>query len=367
MSKKIIFFLLTVILALAGCTNEQAQPKTTTTTSKTEAKTVNVSNETLPKNLEVALVMQMSIGTFSSQYIEGVTEQVEAFGGNVKVYNAENDLSKMASYVDTATTQGVDVILIDHGRADALKEPVQRALDKGIKVVAFDNDLTNEGVTVIDQDDYLLAWRSLKALAEDLDGEGNIVTIWVGGFTPMERRHTIYDAFLKRYPGIQEVAKFGSATNNTALDTQSQMEAILKKYPEGEIDAVFAMWDEFAKGASRAIKQAGREGEMFIVGGAGSLFAGDTMLKDTEGFPPAYKAEAETGTKALELLRAANPSPWTLISPAPEIAPGERTGSYNVELEVPAGDSISAEDFAVAMVDEIAEPAHIDARFTVAN
>ena len=289
MSKKIIFFLLTVILALAGCTNEQAQPKTTTTTSTTEAKTVNVSNETLPKNLEVALVMQMSIGTFSSQYIEGVTEQVEAFGGNVKVYNAENDLSKMASYVDTATTQGVDVILIDHGRADALKEPVQRALDKGIKVVAFDNDLTNEGVTVIDQDDYSLAWRSLKALAEDLDGEGNIVTIWVGGFTPMERRHTIYDAFLKRYPGIQEVAKFGSATNNTALDTQSQMEAILKKYPEGEIDAVFAMWDEFAKGASRAIKQAGRD-EIAVYGI--DLSDEDLQLMQEEGSP--WKVTAAT-------------------------------------------------------------------------
>jgi putative NADH-flavin reductase len=106
---------------------------------------------------------------------------------------------------------------------------------------------------------------------------------------------------------------------------------------------------------------------LFVVGGAGSLFVGDTMLKDTPGFPSAYKAESETGTQALELLRAANPSPWTLISPAPEIAPGERTGAYRTELEVPAGDAISAEDFAVAMVDEILEPKHIDSRFTVAN
>ena len=77
---------------------------------------------------------------------------------------------------------------------------------------------------------------------------------------------------------------------------------------------------------------------VFVVGGAGSLFVGDTMLKDTEGFPEAYKAESETGTKALELMRAGNYSPWTLISPAPEIAPGERTGKYTTELEVPAGD-----------------------------
>src|SRR5699024_3399838 len=106
---------------------------------------------------------------------------------------------------------------------------------------------------------------------------------------------------------------------------------------------------------------------LFVVGGAGSLFVGDTMLKDTAGVPSAYKAGSETGTQALELLRAANPSPWTLISPAPEIAPGARTGPYRPELGVPAGDAISAEDFAVAMVDEILEPKHIDSRFTVAN
>src|SRR5699024_11755893 len=119
-------------------------------------------------------------------------------------------------------------------------------------------------------------------------------------------------------------------------------------------------------GLSTVAKATG-DTRLFVVGGAGSLFVGDTMLKDTPGFPPAYQAESETGTQALDLLRSANPSPWTLISPAPEIAPGERTGTYRTELEVPAGDSISAEDFAVAMVDEILEPKHIDSRFTVAN
>ncbi|SMX85004.1 NAD(P)-dependent oxidoreductase [Brevibacterium linens] len=79
--------------------------------------------------------------------------------------------------------------------------------------------------------------------------------------------------------------------------------------------------------ALSTVAKASGETRLFVVGGAGSLFAGDTMLKDTEGFPPAYKDEAETGTKALELLRAANPSPWTLISPAPEIAPVPTTSS----------------------------------------
>lgn len=119
--------------------------------------------------------------------------------------------------------------------------------------------------------------------------------------------------------------------------------------------------------ALKTLAEASGDTRLIVVGGAGSLSVGDTLLKDTPGFPDVYKAEAETGTRALELLRDGNYSPWTMLSPAPQIAPGTRTGYYAVGLDSPAGDSISAEDFAVALVDEIEDPQHIDARFTVAN
>ena len=58
---------------------------------------------------------------------------------------------------------------------------------------------------------------------------------------------------------------------------------------------------------------------------------------------------------------------WTMLSPAPMIAPGQRTGVYRVGSDSPIGDAISAEDFAVAIVDELEKPAHTGNRFTVAN
>jgi uncharacterized protein len=47
--------------------------------------------------------------------------------------------------------------------------------------------------------------------------------------------------------------------------------------------------------------------------------------------------------------------------------PGEHTGHYVLADDVPSGASISAEDFAVALLDEIEKPAHTGRRFTVAN
>lgn len=108
-------------------------------------------------------------------------------------------------------------------------------------------------------------------------------------------------------------------------------------------------------------------GRLLIVGGAGSLVVDGVTLKDTPGFPEAYRPEAETFTTVLDLYRAADGVDWTLISPAPMIAPGERTGRYVTGTDSPVGSQISAEDFAVAVVDEVENPAHRGARFTVAN
>jgi len=207
---------------------------------------------------KVALVMQFNQGTFSAQYVEGVTEQVKKFGGEVKVFDSQNDLAKMASNLDAAVNQKFDAILIDHGQADALEAGVQKALDAKIQVAVFDADIKKDGVTVLQQDDKQLTEMTLERMKKDIGGKGKLVKIWVPGFAPMERRQVAYEAFMKANPDMKEIAAFGDA-NNAALTAQTQMEAVLKQYPnKGDITAVWASWDEFAKGATRAIQQAGR-------------------------------------------------------------------------------------------------------------
>jgi simple sugar transport system substrate-binding protein len=344
--KSISALFMAALLLLAGC-NEQDQvagrknnlPAQTapSAASSTDAKSAEIPAK-LKKPVKIAAITQFSIGTFSSQYISGVTEQVKAFGGEVQVYNADNDLAKMASYVETAINQKVDGILLDHGRADALAPSVKKAVAAGIPVVAFDSDLNIPGVTVIDQDDYSLAWNALRTLAQDLNGKGEIVYIWVGGYTPMERRNVIYEAFKKRYPNIKEIARFGNASANTALDTQSQMEALLQKYPnKGDIDAVFAPWDEFAKGATRAIQQAGRT-EIKVYGI--DLSDEDLQLMQSPGSP--WVATAATDPADVGRLQVRFLYQKIAGEPVPQV--------YSVQphlvekRQLPAGQKVSMKD-----------------------
>jgi uncharacterized protein len=108
---------------------------------------------------------------------------------------------------------------------------------------------------------------------------------------------------------------------------------------------------------------------LIVVGGAGSLFVAPGLrLVDAPDFPDVYKPESLAAAASLESLKALpGAGDWCYLSPAPVIAPGERTGRYVVADDVPAGESISAEDYAVALVDEIENPVHTGRRFTVAN
>ncbi len=107
---------------------------------------------------------------------------------------------------------------------------------------------------------------------------------------------------------------------------------------------------------------------LIVVGHAASLLvAPGLQLIDAPGFPPDAKPEALTHLAALELLRGTGALlDWVYVSPAPFIAPGERRGTYRVGVDMVLGDQISAEDFAVAIIDEVERPKHHRSRFTVA-
>jgi uncharacterized protein len=111
-------------------------------------------------------------------------------------------------------------------------------------------------------------------------------------------------------------------------------------------------------------------GRYLVVGGAGSLeVAPSVKLIDTPEFPAIYKAEAAAGGAFLDLLRRETKLDWTFLSPSALFVPGERTGKFRLGgdqlLTNEKGSSISFEDYAIAMADEIEKPAHSRQRFTV--
>jgi putative NADH-flavin reductase len=107
-----------------------------------------------------------------------------------------------------------------------------------------------------------------------------------------------------------------------------------------------------------------------VVGGAGSLeIAPGVREVDGPGFPPHVRPEALKGALFLDQLGASDLD-WTFISPSRIFVAGERTGKFRLGTDQLLFDtngksSISFEDYALALVDELEKPRHVRRRFTV--
>ncbi|RAG85597.1 NAD(P)-dependent oxidoreductase [Streptacidiphilus pinicola] len=110
---------------------------------------------------------------------------------------------------------------------------------------------------------------------------------------------------------------------------------------------------------------------LIAVGGAGSLeTAPGVKVWDAPGLPDWLLQIMHAHGDAQAFYNTVDDVTWTVLSPAALIQPGERTGSYRTGLEQLVVDAegnshISTEDYAVALVDEIEQPAHLGRRFTV--
>jgi uncharacterized protein len=125
-----------------------------------------------------------------------------------------------------------------------------------------------------------------------------------------------------------------------------------------------------AQALTDGLSQAGIR-RLIVVGGAGTLdVAPGVRLMDSPNFVEEYRPLAIAHLQAYNLYKASNLN-WSFVCPAGEIAPGDRTGNFQVGadrlLTNKQGESrISAEDYAIAFMDEVEQSKYIHHRMTVA-
>ena len=132
------------------------------------------------------------------------------------------------------------------------------------------------------------------------------------------------------------------------------------------------LYNDFLNGSrsiQAATKQAGIK-RYITVGGAGSLFIHGMQLVDGPHFPAEYKPGATAARDYLNELRTENDLDWTFVSPAINLHPGTRTATFRLGTEEPVFNAegkseISAEDLAVALLDELEKNQFVKQRFTL--
>jgi len=206
------------------------------------------------RQVKIALVRYLSTGDFFQFYLAGVTRQAEALGVDLHVLDSRQDAALQAEMLQQAMNLGVDGIILQHGLTETLKEPAANAVKNGFKVVAFDVNCENPSIPQIEQNDRELARLALEQAVVENGQSFKAGYVYVPGIAPLDRRDETWQAIKKQYPGIKEVAHWGTMNNPIANSIADQTAAVLRANPD--ISVIFAPFDEFAKGVKAAVDEA---------------------------------------------------------------------------------------------------------------
>ena len=172
-------------------------------------------------------------------------------------------------------------------------------------------------------------------------------------------------------PNLQVVAADVSSPDEVAKVVRGA-DAVISAYNPGwtnpdMYNLTLAVYPSIVEG----VKKAGVE-RLQIVGGAATLFVSPGVRVIDSGMIP---EEIMPGVKGLadfylNILMKEKDLDWTFFSPAGEFVPGKRTGVFRLGkddliVDEQGNSTISVEDYAVAMIDELEKPQYHQERFTI--
>jgi putative NADH-flavin reductase len=156
------------------------------------------------------------------------------------------------------------------------------------------------------------------------------------------------------------------------IETLKGSDAVISAYNSGWTNP--NLYHDFIAGSEaiqKAVKASGVD-RLIVVGGAGSLEIDGKQLVDGPDFPADYKAGATAARDYLTSLKQEEDLQWSFFSPAIEMHPGittGRTGKYRLGTNSPVFNedgrsTLSVQDLAMAIVDELENNNHPRQRFT---
>jgi D-xylose transport system substrate-binding protein len=235
-------------------------------------------------------------------------------------FNADQDAAKQQSQVESALTQGADVLVLDAVDADAVAPLVNQAKQKQIPVIAYDRRISGIGY------DYFVSFDNVKvgevqgqALLDELTKRGTTT----GQIVMINGSPT--DPSSADYKKGAHNALDGKVTIGREFDTpdwspdkaQEQMEQAITSLGRDSIVGVYSANDGMATGAIAALKRAGY-GTLPALTGQDAELAAVQRIVTGEQTMTIYlniKAQAENAAEAaVALARGEQPKTTTTVN-----------------------------------------------------
>ncbi|MDA3853686.1 MAG: LacI family DNA-binding transcriptional regulator [Bacteroidales bacterium] len=190
---------------------------------------------------------------YFSNAIHSIETELAKADYNVMICQTSDSPEVEEKLINTLINHQVSGIIISSNKRSIDTAPLQRALDSGIKVVQFDNILSNIKTSTVHNNDF----EASKAIVLHMLNQGfRRIALFCGLLTSniYQDRKGGYLAAHKEF-GIEAIEDLFFYSTNTREEGEKSAQRLLdEKY---DIDAIFSTGDYAALGASLVLKKAG--------------------------------------------------------------------------------------------------------------
>lgn len=209
------------------------------------------------------------------------------------VYATAGGPEKQIADVEDMMVKGIEGLVILATESAPLTPTARKVKERGIFILNVDRGFLEPVADIfLEGDNKAFGRKSAEFVAERMKGRGNLVILTgIPSTVDTDRVEAALEVF-KRYPEIRILDRQAAMWNRER--GLAVMENFLQKFRR--IDAVWAQDDDIALGAIQAIREAGREREMWVLGGAGMkevvkmVMDRDPMVPANITYPPSMIA-----------------------------------------------------------------------------
>ncbi|MGG4142632.1 D-allose transporter substrate-binding protein [Paenibacillus algorifonticola] len=305
----LLMVMLTLAIIVAGCGNQAGTANGASGASPAASTDTAAGGTTDAAKPKFAIILKTLSNPFWVSMKEGIEAEAKAQGYDVDIFaaNDEADLQGQAKIFEDALDKGYAGIAFAPLSPVAMIPSIVKANEKGIYVVNIDEqvdmtELKSAGGYVfsfVTTDNVKVGEKGGQAIIDKLGAEGGKVAIIegkAGNASGENRKQGATNAF-KASANIEIVDSQPADWDRTkALDVAAN---ILQKNPD--LKAFYAANDTMALGALQAVSNAGKQGQVIVVGTDGAPEALDS-INAGELYATVAQDPAQVGISSLNKL-----------------------------------------------------------------
>jgi len=292
-----------VFLLITGCSTGQQNESKGNAAQSSASESTEKSQETQQKNDDGKKVIAFVPKTLNNPFFVAIKDKVEAKAKElgyeviVNAPDAETEVDKQISILETFIEQGVDAIITGPCSATAIVDTIKKADAKGIPVFLVDSGAEESPYKAfVGTNNFNGGKEGAKWIGENVKGKVAILDGFSGNDATTQR----YKGFMeeiKNYPDVQVVAsEYGNCEISKGMEVT---ENFLMAYPD--LAGIFAVNDMMAIGAGQAVEAAGKRSQIKICGFDGQPDAAQKIIEGTIDATIAQKP-ATMGSTIVEIV-----------------------------------------------------------------